>query len=263
MRKAYPTDLTDEQWELLEPLLPKAKPGGRPRRVELREVINAIFYLLMAGCAWRLLPHDLPPWQTVYSYFRDWKRDQTWLEVNDHLREWVRLTDAREASPSAASLDSQSVKTGGLIADQIGFDAGKNVKGRKRHQLVDTLGLVILVVVTAASVTDYDGARLLLEQLHHRRQKFPRLSLIWVDGGYRGEEFMRWVMDTYRWILEVIKRSDNLQGFVLLPRRWVVERTFGWQLWSRRLSKEYERLPATSESFIYVASIRRMLNLFA
>ena len=154
------------------------------------------------------------------------------------------------------------MKTGGLIEEDVGFDGGKKIKGRKRHQLVDTLGLLILVVVTAANVTDYDGARAVLAQLHERRQNFPRLCRIWVDGGYRGLDFMKWVMDSYRWVLEVIKRSDDVKGFILLPRRWVVERTFGWMMWNRRLSKEYERLTETSESFIYIASIRLMLNRF-
>ncbi|MEM7346409.1 MAG: IS5 family transposase [Chloroflexota bacterium] len=263
MRQAYDTDITDEQWEILEPLLPPAKQGGRPRSVDMRDIINALFYILSAGCAWRLLPHDLPPWQTVYYYFRQWNQDQTWQMINDHLRQSIRLTESREASPSAACLDSQSVKTGGLLEEDIGFDGGKNIKGRKRHQLVDTLGLLILVVVTAANVTDYDGARAVLTQLHNKRQRFPRLCRIWVDGGYRGKDFMEWVMDSYRWVLEVIKRSDEAKGFVLLPRRWVVERTFGWMMWNRRLSKEYERLTKTSESFIYIASIKLMLNRFA
>ena len=263
MRQAYDTDITDEQWEILEPLLPPAKQGGRPRTVDMRDIINALFYLLSAGCAWRLLPHDLPPWQTVYYYFRQWNQDQTWQVINDSLREGIRLTEARAASPSAASLDSQSVKTGGLLEQDIGFDAGKKIKGRKRHQLVDTLGLLIVVVVTAANITDYEGARIVLAHLNNKRQSFPRLCRIWVDGGYRGQNFMEWVMDSYRWVLDVIKRSDDGKGFVLLPRRWVVERTFGWMMWNRRLSKEYERLTETSESFIDIASIKLMLNRFA
>ncbi len=174
MRQAYDTDITDEQWEILEPLLPPAKQGGRPRTVDMRDIINALFYILSAGCAWRLLPHDLPPWQTVYYYFRQWNQDQTWQEINDHLRQGIRLTEAREVSPSAACLDSQSVKTGGLLEQDIGFDGGKKIKGRKRHQLVDTLGLLMVVVVTAAHVTDYDGARAVMAQLHAKRQSFPR-----------------------------------------------------------------------------------------
>ncbi len=263
MRKSYPTDISDEQWQLLEPLIPEPKPGGRPRTIDMREVINALFYILAAGCAWRLLPHEFPAWPTVYYYFRCWNQDGTWISINDHLREWIRISELRMASPSAASLDSQSVKTGGLIEDDIGYDGAKQIKGRKRHQLVDTLGLLILVVVTAANVTEYDGARAILHQLQAKREQFPRLVRIWVDGGYRGEDFMKWVMDAFRWVWEVIKRSDDTKGFVLLPKRWVVERTFGWMIWNRRLSKEYERLTQTSESFIYIASIKLMLNRFA
>jgi transposase len=248
MRKAYPTDISDEQWELLEPLIPAAKSGGRPRSVDIREVINALLYLLAAGCAWRLLPHDLPPWGTVYSYFRYWNQQQVWADINDQMRQWVRVTELREQTPSAAILDSQSVKTGGLIDDDIGFDGGKNIKGRKRHQLVDPLGLLMLVVVTAANWTEYQGAKAVLAKLHNKRRHFPRLSVIWVDGGYRGEDFMKSVMDTYRWLIEVIKRPDSVKGFVLLPRRWVVERTFGWMFWNRRLSKDYERLTQTSDT---------------
>jgi transposase len=197
MRKAYPTDISDEQWALLEPLIPTAKPGGRRRSVDMREIINALLYIVTAGCAWRLLPHDLPPWGIVYSYFRRWNQDQVWVEINEQLRQWVRVSELREASPSAAILDSQSVKIGGLIKDDIGFDGGKIIKGRKRHQLVDTLGLLILVVVSAANWTEYQGAKAIFAKLHNQRHRFPRLSLIWVDGGYRGVDFMKWVMDTY------------------------------------------------------------------
>ena len=263
MRASYPSDINDEQWELISSLLPAAKPGGRPRTVDMREVLNAIFYVLCAGCAWRMLPHDLPPWQTVYYYFRKCCKEGVWPQINDQFREWVRLSEGREANPSAAVVDSQSAKTGGLLATDIGYDAGKKIKGRKRFQLVDTLGLLMVVVVTAASVTEYDGARAVFAKLNEWRDKFPRLVRIWADGGYRGQDFMQWVMDCYRWVFEVILRSDTAKGFVLLPRRWVVERTFGWFNWCRRLSKDYEILPETSESFIYVASIRLMLNRFA
>lgn len=210
-----------------------------------------------------MLPHDLPPWQTVYHYFRTWRKAGVWPQINDQLRAWIRVTEDRELTPSAAVLDSQSVKTGGLIGSGIGFDSAKKTKGRKRHVLVDTLGLLMVVVVTAASVTEYDGARAVFAKLHQIRNKFPRLVRIWADGGYRGVDFMKWVMDSYRWVFEVILRSDDVKGFVLLPRRWVVERTFGWFNWCRRLSKDYEILPETSEAFIYIASIRLMLNRFA
>jgi transposase len=263
MTLSYRTDLSDEQWELLKPLIPPAKPGGRPRTVEMRAVMNALFYILVAGCAWALLPHDFPKYKTVYHYFRQWRIDGDWERIHDKLRQWVRVSEGRMPSPSAAILDSQSVKTGTMVQDSVGYDAGKRVKGRKRHLLVDTLGLMILVVVTAASVPERAGAKLVFAKLQKMRQHFTRLVLIWVDGGYEGVEFMRWVMDRYRWVLETIKRSDQAKGFVLLPRRWVVERTFGWWNWCRRLSKDYEGLPKTSEAMIQLAMIRVMVRRLA
>jgi transposase len=260
MNQSYRTDLTDEQWELLQQLIPKAKPGGRPRTVDMRGVINGIFYVLVAGCAWSLLPHDLPKWKTVYHYFRQWRLSGDWERIHEQLRQWVRAVEDRHPSPSAAVLDSQSVETATMIHLDVGYDAGKQVKGRKRHILVDTLGLLIVVAVTAASLPEREGAKLLFAKLDRFREKFHRLILIWVDGGYRGESFMRWVMDIYGWILETVLRSDTAKGFEVLPRRWVVERTFGWFNWCRRLSKDYEVLPATSETMIRVAMIRLMLK---
>lgn len=263
MRQSYRTDLSDEQWELLEGLIPKAKSGGRPRRVDMREVINAIFYLVSGGIAWHLLPHDFPKWKTVYHYFRRWRIDGDWVRIHDLLRQWVRVCENRQASPSVAILDSQSVATATMVHTKVGFDANNRIKGRKRHLLVDTLGLMILVVVSAANVPERAGAHLVLAQLHHIRDRFPRLVRIWVDSGYEGQSFMRLVMDTYRWIVQTIKRSDSTKGFVLLPRRWVVERTFGWFNWYRRLNKDYECLPETSVAMIQVAMIRIMLRRLA
>lgn len=263
MSQSYPSDLTDEQWELLSGLIPNAKPGGRPRHVDMQAVVNAILYILCAGCAWRMLPHDFPAWKTVYHYFRQWRMDGTWASINEKLSLWVRVMEDREPTPSATVLDSQSVETATMVDTEVGYDGGKQVKGRKRHLLVDTLGLVVMVVVTAANVNDRDGARRLFEKLYQIRQGFPRLVRIWVDGGYSGEEFMRWVMDTYRWILEVVLRPQTAQGFEVLPKRWVVERTFGWFNWCRRLSKDYEILPETSEAFIYVGMIRILLRRLA
>lgn len=263
MGLSYPTDMTDEQWELLFPLLPSAKPGGRPRRVEIRAIVNAIFYIVVAGCAWRRLPQDLPKWKTVYHYFRTWRLDGTSEKVPEHCVQWERVVQGHESVPSAASLDSQSVKTATPSALAVGYEGGKKVKGRKRHLMVDTLGLVMLVVVTAANVSDPHGARLLFARLSALPQRMTRLVLIWVDGTYAGVNFMQWTRDTYRWMLETIKRSDDSKGFVLLPKRWVVERTWGWLNWSRRLSKDYEVLPETSETFIYVAMIRLMLRRLA
>jgi transposase len=263
MTLSYRSDLSDEQWELLSSLIPPAKPGGRPRSVNMRSVVNAIFYILVTGCAWELLPHDFPKYKTVYHYFRQWRIDGDWERIHDKLRQWVRVSEDRMPSPSAAILDSQSVKTGTMVHESVGYDGGKRIKGRKRHLLVDTLGLMIVVVVSAASVPERAGAKLVFAKLHGMRQNFRRLALIWVDGGYEGVDFMRWVMDCYSWVLETVKRSDQAKGFVLLPKRWVVERTFGWWNWCRRLSKDYEVLPKTSEAMIQVAMIRIMLRRLA
>ena len=260
---SYPTDLTDDQWYLITDLLPSASKLGRPRSTCLRAVVNAIFYVSSTGNQWRMLPHDYPNWQTVYTYFRRWQIDGTWERMNDQLRSWVRVVEERLSSPSMALIDSQSVKTGLPGAEQNSVDGGKLVNGRKRHLLVDTLGLLLMVVVTAAGISAQQGARQVFANLDQKRQKFPRLVRILADGTYRGEAFMRWVMDSFQWILEVVLRSDQVKGFVVQPKRWVVERSFGWLLWSRRLSKDYERLPQMSEAFIYVSMIRIMLNRLA
>lgn len=263
MTPSYPSNLTEDQWNLLEPLLPSAKPGGRPRSVDLRAIVNAILYVLSTGCAWRLLPNDFPKWKTVYHYFRAWRLDGTWIETNHQLHQWVRVIEERDRSPSAAILDSQSVKTATPAAIEVGFDAAKHIKGRKRHLLVDTLRFVLIVVVTAASVPERAGAKLLLAKLQRVRHWFTRLVVIWVDGGYSGVEFHQWVIDTYRWILEAVVHVEPVKGFVPIQQRWKVERTFGWFNWCRRLSKDYEILPETTEAFIYVANIRLMLRRLA
>ena len=258
-RKPYPSDLNDAEWQIIKPLIPPAKLGGRPRDTDMREVLNGIFYVLRSGCAWRMLPHDLPPCKTVYHYFRQWKRDGTWEVMNQTLRIRLRIAHGREAEPSAAIMDSQSVKTTDVKGIR-GYDAAKQVKGRKRHTLVDTMGLLLMVLVHAADIQERDGAKLLLNKA---KGCFTRLRLIWADAGYNGEAMIDWVRNTHGWILEIVKRDKGVKGFQVLPRRWVVERTFAWFGDYRRLSKDYEVLTETSEAMIYAAMIRLMVRRLA
>jgi putative transposase len=262
-RKPYPSDLSELEWLILEPLLLailNPSKRGRPRQVDLREIINAIRYLLRTGCAWRLLPHDFPAWPTVYGYFRRWRDSGVWEQLNDNLRETVRLEADRATEPSAAIIDSQSVKTSS-VAGERGFDNAKLVTGRKRHILVDVMGLLLVVLVHKASLQERDGAKSLLQRA--KLKGFKHLSLIWADGGYRGQPMIDWVFAWAGWIFEIVKRSDEAKGFQVLPHRWVVERTFAWLGRYRRLSKDYEVLPHSSEAFIYAAMVNLMLARLA
>ncbi len=263
MSKAYPSNLTLAQYEFLSDLIPPAKPGGRPREVDMRLILNAIFYVLVEGVRWRALPGDFPAWQTVYTYFRNWRQDGTWVKIHDYMREWTRIEMARQPSPSEAIIDSQSVKSAAGVHQAVGFDAGKRIKGRKRFLTVDTLGLVLRVLVTAASVGERKGGKRVLKRVKRMEPRVSRLTTIWVDGGFDGAPFLMWVMDVCRWIVQVVLRPQQTKGFVVLRKRWVVERTFGWLMGCRRLVRDYELLPETSETFIYLAMIRIMVRRLA
>ncbi len=253
--KKYPSDLTDSQWNHIKDLFPKPKATGRPREVDFREVVNAVLYLVFTGCQWRFIPTDYPKWQTVYYYFSRWQKDGTWYRMHETLRSQLRRKKGRHKHPTAGSLDSQSVKTTAVPSSR-GFDAGKKINGRKRHILVDTLGLVMAAVVTTGCVQDRDGLKKLLRIFGIHRKK---LRKIWVDGGYRGA-CLEWVKARFRYCLEVVLRSDDMKGFVVLPKRWVVERTFAWLSNHRRLSKDYERFTKTSETLLQIAMMRLMLR---
>jgi putative transposase len=257
-RKPYPSDLTDKEWAGLARELPPPVPAGAPRTIDLREVVNAILYRPHNGCTWRALPHDFPPEGTVRDYFHRWRRCGLWEQLNDTLRRRARQAEGRDERPSAGIIDSQSAK-GTRTSGATGYDAGKKVKGTKRHWLADTLGLLLCVVVHAADVQDRDGAKLVLSQA---RGLFPGLRLVRADGGYAGK-LIAWCLRVCGWVLEIVKRSDTAKGWVLLPRRWVVERTFGWLSQCRALARDYEFHPQTSEALIQVAMIHLMLRRLA
>jgi putative transposase len=256
--KSYPSDLTDAQWTFLKPQIPPARPGGRPRTTDMREVVNALFYLTHEGCTWRALPHDFPPWKTVYNYFQQWQRDGTWDHFLTDLRWRVRVSAGRDPDPRVACIDSQSVKTAGG-GEEVGTDGGKKIRGRKRHISVDTLGLLLAVVVTAANVDDARAARDIFAKMP--RKTFPRLEVVQADNKYHSPDLDRWLRVHHRpyWVM-VVSRPPGERRFIPLKSRWVVERTFAWLGRYRRLSRDYEHTPQSSEAVVKVAGIHHYLR---
>ena len=259
-RLRYTSDLTDAQWDIIQPMLPLEQEGpGRPIELDMREAVNAMLYITRTGCQWDNLPHDFPPSDSVYYHYNKWCKDGTWRRVNQRLRRKERQDRNRTANPSAAVMDSQSVETT-EAGGPSGFDAAKQVNGRKRHIIVDTVGNVLDVIVSAANLQDRDGAKQLLNKL--KQAVIDHLKVIWADGAYQGQ-LVDWVQDQLQILLDIVKPDPDQDGFEVLPKRWVVERTLAWLGRYRRLSKDYERLLCSSEGMVYIASIHTMLKRLA
>jgi transposase len=253
--RGYPSDLTDEQWAVIEPLVPAVRSGGRPEKHTRRRIVEAILYVVRTGCSWRQLPHDFPPWQTVFWYFKQWRADGTTDWIHDALRDRVRDGAGRDPMASAAIVDAQSVKGADTVGvGSRGFDAAKKINGRKRHVVVDTMGLLLAVLITSAAVQDRHGARRVLDRL---RFTTPSVALVWADGGYAGQ-LVTWARRLLRVSVEIVRKPLGIKTFQVLPRRWVVERTFAWIVKCRRLDHDYERLPEHSEAMIKWAMIGLM-----
>lgn len=250
----YASDTTDREWALVAALFPLPARRGRPRKIDLREVVNAIYYLLQTGCQWRMIPVDFPPRSTVHGYFRRWMRDGTWARIHDVLYRRCRDLEGRDESPSVAIIDSQSTKTGPDARESVGFDAGKKVKGRKRHLMTDTLGLMMRVQVHSAGVQDRDGAVALFERIS---QRFPFIERFFADAGYQGPR----VADAAPRPVQIVKRTEP--GFVVQAKRWIIERTFAWITINRRLAKDFERFAATVQTLFQIAMIKLMARRIA